>query len=63
MVFCSVENGYWGRDHGFGGGIPPDTFLRTGRGVYPVGGNYDDSRFASVGLEQGGGGAGITQSG
>ena len=60
MVFCSVENGYWGRDHGFGGGIPPDTFLRTGRGVYPVGGNYDDSRFASVGLEQGGGGAGIT---
>ena len=24
------------------------------------GGNYDDSRFASVGLEQGGGGAGIT---
>ena len=60
MVFCSVEDGYWGRDHGFGGGIPPDTFLRTARGVYPVGGNYDDSRFASVGLEQGGGGAGIT---
>ena len=60
MVFCSVENGYWGRDHGFGGGIPPDTFLRTARGVYPVGGNYDDSRFASVGLEQGGGGAGVT---
>jgi len=60
MVFCSVDNGYWGRDHGFGGGIPPDTFLRTGRGVYPVGGNYDDDRFASVGLGQGGGGAGIT---
>jgi hypothetical protein len=60
MVFCSVENGYWGRDHGFGGGIPPDTFKRTAFGVYPAGGNFDDSRYDSVGLEQGGGGAGIT---
>lgn len=60
MVFCSVENGYWGRDHGFGGGIPPDTFKRTAGGVYPIGGNYDDNRYSSVGLEQGGAGAGIT---
>tara|TARA_R110000787_G_scaffold279936_1_gene390339 strand:+ start:6646 stop:8337 length:1692 start_codon:yes stop_codon:yes gene_type:complete len=60
MVFCSVENGYWGRDHGFGGGIPPDTFKRTAFGVYPAAGNFDDNRYDSVGLEQGGGGAGIT---
>ena len=60
MVFCSVDNGYWGRDHGFGGGIPPDTFKRTARGVYPVAGNFDDNRFSSVGIGQGGGGAGIT---
>jgi hypothetical protein len=60
MVFCSVDNGYWGRDHGFGGGIPPDTFKRTAYGVYPYAGNFDDNRFSSVGLGQGGGGAGIT---
>jgi len=59
MVFCSVDNGYWGRDHGFGGGIPPDTFKRTGGGVYPIAGNFDDNRFSSVGIGQGGGGAGI----
>ena len=59
MVFCSVADGYWGRDHGFGGGIPPDTFDRTAGGVYPIGGNYDDSRYSSVGIGQGGGGAGI----
>ena len=45
MVFCSVDNGYWGRDHGFGGGIPPDTFKRTAGGVYPIAGNFDDNRF------------------
>ncbi|MBT3919343.1 MAG: SusD/RagB family nutrient-binding outer membrane lipoprotein [Flavobacteriaceae bacterium] len=60
MVFCSVDNGYWGRDHGFGGGIPPDTFKRTAGGVYPIAGNFDDNRFSSVGIGQGGGGAGIT---
>jgi hypothetical protein len=59
MVFCSVDNGYWGRDHGFGGGIPPDTFKRTAGGVYPIAGNFDDNRFSSVGIGQGGGGAGI----
>ena len=60
MVYCSVDNGYWGRDHGFGGGIPPDTFKRTAYGVYPYAGNFDDNRFSSVALGQGGGGAGIT---
>lgn len=60
MVFCWVDAGYWGRDHGFGGGIPPDTFSRTTVGVYPAAGNFDDDRFSSVGLELGGQGAGIT---
>lgn len=60
MVFCSVDNGYWGRDHGFGGGIPPDTFKRTAGGVYPIAGKFDDNTFSSVGIGQGGGGAGIT---
>ena len=59
MVFCSVADGYWGRDHGFNGGIPPDTFARTARGVYPVGGNYDDDRYSPAAIGQGGGGAGI----
>jgi len=60
MVFCWVDSGFWGRDHGFGGGIPPDTFTRTTVGVYPAAGNFDDDRFDPVGLEQGGQGAGIT---
>ncbi|MGV6829390.1 MAG: SusD/RagB family nutrient-binding outer membrane lipoprotein [Flavobacteriales bacterium] len=60
MVFCSVADGYWGRDHGFAGGIPPDTFLRTAVGVYPAAGNFDDDRFTNVNLGQGGEGAGIT---
>ncbi len=60
MVFCWVDAGYWGRDHGFGGGIPPDSFSRTVVGVYPAAGNFDDDRFSSIGLELGGQGAGIT---
>jgi len=60
MVFCSVASGYWGRDHGFQGGIPPDSFARTATGVYPAAGNYDDDRYSTTGLEQGGQGAGIT---
>ncbi len=41
MVYCNVDKGYWGRDHGNGEGIPPDSFKRTARGAYPVGGGYD----------------------
>ncbi|PKA83464.1 SusD/RagB-like outer membrane lipoprotein [Ulvibacter sp. MAR_2010_11] len=59
MVFCSVDGGYWGRDHGNAEGIPPDSFRRTAVGVYPAAGNFDDNRFSTVGLEQGGQGAGI----
>ena len=58
--FCSLPNGYWGRNHGNNEGIPPDGFLRVAAGVYPTGGNYDDSRFEGIGIGSGGGGAGIT---
>ncbi len=56
FTFCNLANGYWGRDHGQNAGIPPDGFTRTVYGVYPAGGNFDDSRFS--GIQQGGGGAG-----
>lgn len=63
FTFCYLEGGYWGRDHGDDDGIPPDGLKRTTFGVYPVGGNFDDDRFAGV-LSAiggpGGGGAGIT---
>ncbi len=58
--FCSLPNGYWGRNHGVDEGIPPDGFLRVAPGVYPSGGNFDDSRFGEISLGGGGAGAGIT---
>ena len=65
-TYCSVDNGYWGRNHGNDEGTPPDSFLRTAVGVYPAGGLFDDSEFddetgqaPGVGLGEGGGGAGI----
>ena len=72
FVYCSVDNGYWGRSHGNDEGGPPDGFLRAAPGVYPTAGRFDDSQFNAVdaitgvniapgvGLGQGGGGAGIT---
>ena len=66
FTFCFLEDGYWGRDHADIAGIPPDGFLRTTFGVYPVGGKFDDDRFntdpdnAGVAVGSGGGGAGIT---
>lgn len=59
-VFCSVADGYWGRDHGNDNGIPPDGFLRTLSGVYPAGGKYDDGSFRGQTLLAGLDGAGIT---
>lgn len=59
MVFCSVEDGYWGRDHGNAEGIPPDGFQRTVNGVYPAGGRFDGDEFAPVAVGDGAGGAGI----
>lgn len=59
FVYCSVDNGYWGRSHGNNEGTPPDGFQRTAVGVYPAAGRFDDSSFGNVGLGVGGGGAGI----
>ena len=71
FVYCSVDNGYWGRSHGNDEGGPPDGFLKAAPGVYPIGGRFDDSQFneedaitgvniaPGVGLGQGAGGAGI----
>ena len=59
MVFCSVARGYWGRDHGYSGGIPPDTFSRTAPGVYPVAGNFDQDEYISTSIDAGGLGFGI----
>ena len=58
--FCSLDNGYWGRDHGSEEGIPADNFLRSTWGVYPFGGRFDDSRFTGGSLTTGAQGAGIT---
>jgi hypothetical protein len=72
FIYCSVDNGYWGRSHGNDEGGPPDGFLKAAPGVYPTAGRFDDSQFnevdaitgvniaPGVGLGQGGGGAGIT---
>lgn len=57
--FCAVGDGYWGRDFGDFSGIPPDNFKRTATGVYPAGGNFDNSSFAAVNQNMGLRGAGI----
>ncbi|WP_224483788.1 SusD/RagB family nutrient-binding outer membrane lipoprotein [Robertkochia aurantiaca] len=59
FTYCAVGEGYWGRSHGNNEGTPPDNFLRTAVGVYPAAGKFDDSDFGTVGLGEGGGGAGI----
>lgn len=45
MPYCVLEEGYYGRDHGNGSGIPPDGPFRTVYGLYPGGGNFDDNGF------------------
>jgi hypothetical protein len=53
--------GYWGRDHGNNNGIPPDGGKRTTWGVYPVGGQFDDSSGEAIpGRDIGLQGAGIS---
>ena len=42
IPICYVGNGYWGRDHADGSGIPNDNTLRTIVGLYPAGGKYDN---------------------
>ena len=63
--YCNVQhpadsNGYWGRDHGNSDGIPPDGFLKTTFGLYPVGGQYDANQASAVEQSMGGAGAGIS---
>ena len=57
--FCLIGAGYWGRDHGDNGGIPPDGQYRTTWGVYPAAGDFDASQNTSVNNTRGGRGAGI----
>ncbi|MEM6803746.1 MAG: SusD/RagB family nutrient-binding outer membrane lipoprotein [Bacteroidota bacterium] len=46
LPYCvAADNGYYGRDHGNGQGIPPDGPLRTVYGLYPAGGQFDNSSF------------------
>ncbi len=40
--YGNVGDGYMGRDHGDGTGIPNDGAARTTYGVYPIGGLFDD---------------------
>lgn len=49
-VFCNLTDnpGYWGRDHGYDFGIPPDTGARSSWGLYPVGGKFDNSSFEAI---------------
>ncbi len=50
MPYCvgSIQNGYYGRDHGNGNGVPPDGDIRTVYGVYPAGGKFDANSFESM---------------
>lgn len=50
LPFCTADaaRGYWGRDHGDNGGIPPDDLKRTVYGVYPVGGKFDEGNAGDV---------------
>ncbi len=60
-LFCFLEDGFWGRDHGNAEGIPPDGPIRTSSGVYPSAGVFDDDTFAfESDLDNGGQGAGIS---
>lgn len=60
VPFCFAHTaGFYGRDHGNDQGIPPDNFLRTVWGVYPVGGKFDNNDYAGVKATDGGQGQGI----
>ena len=45
LPYCVVTDGYSGRDHLNGSGIPPDGPIRTSWGLYPFGGDFDDDTF------------------
>ena len=46
MPYCvASDDGYYGRDHGNGSGIPPDGPIRTVYGLYPGGGKWDNNSY------------------
>jgi len=46
LPYCiASSDGYTGRDHLSGEGIPPDGPIRTSYGLYPGGGQFDDDSF------------------
>lgn len=62
VPYCVIPNtGYSGRDHLNPSGIPPDGPIRTSFGLYPGGGQFDDSTFDDTRKEgtTGGSGQGI----
>ena len=63
LPYCvAADNGYYGRDHGNGSGIPPDGPIRAAYGVYPGGGRWDGDHFEftqNAGVD-GGLGEGVT---
>ncbi len=47
MPYCvASDDGYYGRDHGNGAGIPPDGPIRTVYGLYPGGGKWDNNSYS-----------------
>ena len=46
LPYCvASSDGYYGRDHGNGSGIPPDGPIRTRYGLYPGGGKWDGNTY------------------
>ncbi len=50
IPYCVLPDGYLGRDHINGEGIPPDGELRTVFGLYPAGGQFDDDSYSTTKL-------------
>jgi hypothetical protein len=49
LPYCvASDNGYYGRDHMNGQGIPPDGPIRTVYGLYPGGGKWDGDTYQIV---------------
>lgn len=59
--FCQFDDheGYWGNGHLNTEGIPPDQFGRSTFGVYPAGGEFDNSQSQGVEPDMGYQGAGF----
>ncbi len=48
IPYCVLPDGYFGRDHINGEGIPPDGNLRTVYGLYPAAGQFDDDTYSEA---------------